>query len=183
VTVLDAAGARRLRLPGGNGPLHALAFSPEGRRLFAGGPDGTVLGWDLDAAAQPAQRRRIMETTAAVTALAFAPGGLLAIGDRSGHLALWTAHADRPPPHSVLTPASAAVAALAFAPDGTLVVATHADGRAAVAHRRDPAAATDVPLPHPGRVTALALSADGTLLAAAAAEPLVLRWALSPAGA
>ena len=44
-----ASGLRRGLLKGGQGFIDALAFSPDGRRLYTGGHDGTVLAWDLTA--------------------------------------------------------------------------------------------------------------------------------------
>jgi WD40 repeat protein len=42
-----ASGEKAHRCEGHHGPVTALAFSPDGDRLFSGGGDGTVLVWDL----------------------------------------------------------------------------------------------------------------------------------------
>jgi hypothetical protein len=45
----DLAGRPRQRFDWGIGPLFAVAFAPDGLTVAAGGADGQVIHWDLDA--------------------------------------------------------------------------------------------------------------------------------------
>ena len=50
VALLDVAtGAVVRRWTGHRGNVHALAFTPDGRRLISGGADASVLVWDVAA--------------------------------------------------------------------------------------------------------------------------------------
>jgi WD40 repeat protein len=92
-----------LTLPGPPERIDALAFSPDGRRLLAGGAVGTVRLWDVPDPAPPDEGGTVTWAAAAarelaafdwqigpVTALAFAPDGLTAAaGSTNGKIVVW----------------------------------------------------------------------------------------------
>jgi hypothetical protein len=67
-----ASGRPRGRLAGGPPGAFALAFSPDGRLLAGGGPEGAVSLWDL---ATGAVAGRLRADLGAVGSLAFSPDG------------------------------------------------------------------------------------------------------------
>jgi WD40 repeat protein len=100
--------APRLKLPGGAERLDAVAFSPDGRRLFAGSAVGTVRVWDVpglppappaDDAGEPAAPEVLADARPAATftwgvgpvaVLAVAPDGLTAAaGSADGRVVVW----------------------------------------------------------------------------------------------
>ena len=79
-----------------NGPLLALALSPDGRRLAAGGRGPTAGIWDISAGApMPAKALLVLPQDATVRALTFSPdGSRLMIGNEAGLLRSWKIPAD-----------------------------------------------------------------------------------------
>ena len=71
---LDAAP---IVLEGHDGPIHALAASPDGTTLTTGGQDGTVRRWDLDGAGSSVA---IATFDGPVRALAWSPDGKTVLG-------------------------------------------------------------------------------------------------------
>jgi hypothetical protein len=80
-----ASGQLQATLEGHSGSVNALAVLPGGR-LASGAFDGTIKLWD-PASGEPESSQLLFVADAAITALAFLPGGsILVAGDASGRL-------------------------------------------------------------------------------------------------
>jgi WD40 repeat protein len=109
------------RLTGHEGPVVAVAFSPDGKFAVSGGQDGTVRVWDV---AARKESRSLLGHGAPVNAVAFSPDGRQVLsgggaGDRDPWVRLWdlrtVAEVRRYKGHE--TP----VHCVAFSPDGTRI--------------------------------------------------------------
>jgi WD40 repeat protein len=145
------------------GPALAVAYSPDGKRLAAGGADRLIHVWDALTGKELFSRRG---HGGDVTSLAFSPDGRrLASGGGTeaglpgaGEVRLWDAASGK---DLQTLPAPAPVKALAFGPDGRLAAGC-ADGTV----KRWDAAGKELPaLKHAAQVHAVAFSPDGALLA------------------
>jgi RNA polymerase sigma factor (sigma-70 family) len=119
-----ATGQEIYRLGNGTaGSVTALAFTPDGKGLAAGGRDGQVRLWDVAAGKLLFQARG---HSAAVAALAFSRAGrLLASGDADGTLVLWT------------MPGGQLATRWARRPQGVLCLALSPDGKSLAWGGRD----------------------------------------------
>ncbi len=144
------------------GGTTALAFSPGGGALAAGGPDGTVLRWDVTDPGHPVPLGTLTGPGGAVLSAAFSPDGTsLAAGTADGKVWLWqVATPDGQPESAALTATLAAaqnngqntgqgngqgstggdVSGVAFAPSGGQLAA--ADGSSVRLFAATPAAAS-----------------------------------------
>jgi WD40 repeat protein len=98
----DKDGAEQFLLEGGAGPVltapvHALAFSPDGKWIASGAADGTVRVWDAETG-RP--RPGVLKHDAPVRAVEFDPSGRFVMtgsDDKSARLWEWGARRNRPP--------------------------------------------------------------------------------------
>lgn len=123
------AGGRQLEGPAG--PVFALAFAPDGRRLAAGtrGAGENLWLWEFDGE-EPGAPRTWRGHTSNVTSVAFSPDGRwLASGSADGTARLWDLGPSRPGASSqVLRGHEGPVTAVAFDPAGQWLASAGSDG-------------------------------------------------------
>jgi WD40 repeat protein/serine/threonine protein kinase len=170
VQVIDTAtGKERFPRQGHVAPLHAVAVSPDGRRLASGGQDRAVKVWDL------ASRRVLHSFTMhhdAVWGLAFNPDGqLLASGSCDSTIALWDLRSGTEV--RALHGHSREPSRIQFSPDGRTLAA---GGEGGIIKKWDVATGKEGrPLPgHTGAVRCVAFSRDGQWLASGGEDRTVL---------
>jgi WD40 repeat protein len=106
-------------------PLLAVALSPDGRTVAAGGSGSAIRLWDL---ADPAARPVLLPHETTVHALAFGPGGtVLADGDERGTVRLWNLGRQE----AEIIPAHSGYRAwdVAFGPGGNTLFSVGGDGQ------------------------------------------------------
>ena len=169
-------------------PPVPVVFSPDGKRLATGSPDGPVRLWDP---ARPAEPPALLSPQyfyanadsprADVTSLAFSPDGrTLAQGSQDHVVRLWDVGTPGKQPR-LLRGTPTAVNSVAFSPDGGTLASGGADGVVRLWDLRAPAG------PRPlegtsGAVNSVAFSPDGTLLASGADDGLVRLWQIGNPG-
>jgi WD40 repeat protein len=113
-----ATGTLVRRFEGHTGPVRAVAFHPDGRRVFSGGLDGTILLWDRDTVRE---HRRVAGQLAPVECLALAPNGrYLLSGDAEGVIRLWDVGGGEE--QRIFCRLDGPVRSLAFSPDGRRIL-------------------------------------------------------------
>lgn len=171
----DRIDPPRIAIPAPEGPVRAIAFSPDGRHLVAAS-SRVLTVWDRTTW-QPA--RSLNVATDVILSVAYSlDGGRLAVGGRDGHLGVWDTgrwepclmlqegDADR-----VDLPGAWSVGAVCFSPDGRTVVAGHCrwlsphlePGEIRLWDTTD-GKQKPVLRGHPAGVVAVAFSPDGALL-------------------
>ena len=109
-------------LKGHTGPVSAVAFTEDGRRLATGADDKTVRLWDVTTGAEA---RSFAGHTHALSSLAFTRDGQwLASGDADSKVKIWDVATGQE--RRTLTHDTGPVMSLGFSPDGTsLATGTH----------------------------------------------------------
>lgn len=172
ITLMNpASGSIICDIPGSAGYASALAFSPQGNVLAAGGRDGDVRLWDISNPAHPA----LTGTTprfhdATISVLGFASSGVLAVALGNNAVGLLNVSDPAAPVLLAALPgyATATIASMALSPDGQLLAAGGPNNTVRLWNITRPAhpvriAAMAGPAPD---VDALAFSPTGHLLAA-----------------
>ncbi|MCY0949212.1 helix-turn-helix domain-containing protein [Streptomyces sp. H27-S2] len=163
------------RLGGHDGPVNAVAFSPDDSVLATAGSDGRVA------------LRRLSDhrTTAAFTlpgrvrAVAFGPGGrTLAAASTDGPARVWDTSGRSAV--TLLPAVTAGARALAFAPDGRTLAVAASDGTVLLWETGGEHRVVGTLTGHTGRVNALAYAPDGRTLVSAGADRTVRLWDPSP---
>jgi WD40 repeat protein len=172
IRLWDPATGREVRaLTGHIGPVHALAFHPDGNRLASAGADRTIRIWDSAAGNLPS----ILEGhTAPLFTLTFSPdGSQLASAGADRTIRIWDAATGRL--LRELGGHTHWVMGLAFSPDGSRLASAGADNTVRL---WDPSRGRHVlTLRDPrDRVSGVAFSPDGNGLAAASADGIVRLW-------
>ncbi|SDB79837.1 WD40 repeat [Raineyella antarctica] len=106
----------------GAGTTYALAFSPDGRTLYAGVQDGSVRRWDLTTPGSPRELAALSTQKDPVLALAIAPSGTRLAAAGAKGVSRWALDGAHPSVLPALA-TTAAAQAVAFSPDGQWLVA------------------------------------------------------------
>lgn len=176
------------RILGPPGAMEAVAFSPNGRVMAAGGNDSTIGLWNVADLGRPVPLGRPLNAdTDTVFSVAFSPNGrILAIGGADETVRLWNVtDPARPTPWAApLTGPTNTVYSVAFSPNGTILAVGSADHRVwlwDVANPRDPVRIGELRGPA-GYVQSVAFSPDGRLLAAGSFDGTVWLWNITVPG-
>lgn len=163
IQVRDIPGGVTQTLVGHEGPISALAFSPDNARIVSGSADKTARVWTI---ADSKEVAKYAAHTNTVTAVAFSANGQqIASGAADNFLKLWNA-ADGVEQKN-FAGHTGAIAATYFHPNGQ-VVSGSADG---TIRFWNPADAAQVrAITHGQPVTSFALTRDGNKLAATGAD-------------
>jgi RNA polymerase sigma factor (sigma-70 family) len=157
-------------LPGHQGEVTCLVFSPDGKIVATGSLDETVKLWDR---ATGKERQTLNGHVGGVSAVAFSPDSkMLASGGRDKTIRVWdTASGDS---LFEFKGHAAAVRALAFAPHGALTLASGADDKTIRLWYPNKEQETITLNAHDGPVRALAFG--GARLASASDDGTVIIW-------
>ncbi|MGB3220363.1 MAG: hypothetical protein WBD79_23440 [Anaerolineae bacterium] len=162
-----------IALQGGGGPILALTFSADGRRLAAGSEDHTVRIWDTT---QLTPTLVLQGHEAPVQAVAFSPNAdQLASGSKDQMIRVW----NLPDPavgSVVLRGHREGLTTLTFSADGHWLATGSQDKAVRLWDMTNPNQTSTVLEGHAGEIAALLFSADNRSLASAAMDGSVRIW-------
>ncbi len=163
----------------------AVALSPDGRLLAAGGTAQRVLLWSLQNPARPRQLATLALSGGTVYGLSFSSdGGLLAAVNATGVVHLWSLRSGRPVTLPVLSDTTqGALHTVRFAPVGQELAAASSTGQVLIwrelSRRSLP---LSLQLTGTPTINALGFNPSASELAAGGTDNLVYRWRLSGHG-
>jgi WD40 repeat protein len=173
--VLWDVSARRVvgKLPGHEGEVHPVTFSPDGAKLASGSEDTTVRIWDLSSG-------RVIKNfkghSGLVTSLAFTSNGNEVVSSSADHtVRMWNLLTNEEP--DVLRGHTDGVNAVAFSRDDKFLASAGIDGAVRL---WDAASGTKLATfnGHTGAVTAVAFSLDGDTLFSCGLDKTIRLWDL-----
>lgn len=159
-----------------DGQVLALAFTPDGKRLFTGGEDRMVKAWNVD---DGSLDEAFEAHDKAVLCLAVSPDGrMLATGGADCTVRIWDALTCKL--RTRIAAHTEPVKALAWSPDGSLVASGGAD-RLIEIWKQD-GCQVGVVVGHDGPITGLAFTKDGMALLSSAQDSYLKVWRVSDLG-
>src|SRR6266545_326724 len=169
-----ASGQTLLRVTGLEGPVAAIALSPDGARLLAE-TDTTATVWDVDSKSE----LYVLEGhSAAVSSVAFSPDGKwVATGSHDSTARVW--NADTGAPQYTLSAHGDKVSALAFSPDSVRLVTGSEDSTAIVWDLTDGTAQYTLRA-HAGHINSVEFSTSGNFVLTASSDRTARVWEASP---
>ncbi len=173
----------QVRLPPG-GQAFAVALSPDGRLLAAGGTADRVQMWNVSDPARPRPLATLGGFSSTVYSVAFSPGGRrLAAADADGTVHRFDlSSTGRPVAQPLLRmPTGGAAKAVTFSPHGRRLAVAGAGGQLAVWIGSDPRPSVAPPA-GTADLESVAFDPDGTRLAAGDANGRVDNWDMSAGG-
>jgi len=173
VQVIDAETGEQLASPPrSRDAVSSVLFVDD--RLLAGGVDGVVGIWE-----GKTLEGQLGAHGAGVTAMALSPGGVLAVADRQGGVALWDVDrreaADKP-----IAADDNTIWGLAWSADGT-ILATASDDEVVQLWDVESRTLTGTLTPQPGGATGAAFLSDGATIATTGRQGSVYLWDVSEA--
>lgn len=152
------------RLQGHPNVILAVAWSPDGKTIAAGGFEGVSVLWD---ATTGALRARLEGHSSYVGALAFSPDGRsLLTGSHDGSIRLWNPEDGREK-NLLVPPGPAGALSLAFSRDGRRVVSGFGNGELRLWNAERLEVERTIPVPAGGNIVATGFSRDGSRVWAA----------------
>jgi WD40 repeat protein len=167
VVLWEAGGKLVRRLEGHSGPVYALSFSADGRRLASGSDDRTVRVWDVDTGRELA---RLGDFEGEVYSVDWRY--VLVYGYSDHTLRLWDVVERRQLRR--LTGHGRRVLCASFSADGTRAVSAGLDGKLIVWNVGT--GAQEATVEHKGTVRCVAVSPDGRQVLTAGPDQMVRLW-------